>query len=176
MIELQLNAVQRLKDGIDIRYWLDGSLFHLCYSNAWMKCLPYSHSSNSLLMTVQLTFDAEQILRSCYAIRPDYQPEQSRYTMPNTKLVELIITVNDIQLINITVSSGVMGLWMDLCILEYSINTTFISPQSKVYRAVIIVSLLYGCESWTLYWRDIKLHMHTLYSILDIYWQDLSPT
>lgn len=68
---------------------------------------------------------------------------KSRYTMPNTKRVELIITVNDIHLINSIASSRMMALWMDLCILEYSINITFISPQSKVYRVVIILSLLY---------------------------------
>ena len=40
----------------------------------------------------------------------------------------------------------------------------------------VLTSLLYGCESWTLYCRHIKLleqfHMRSLRSILGIRWQD----
>ena len=46
----------------------------------------------------------------------------------------------------------------------------------KVYNAVILPSLLYGCESWSLYRRHIKqlekFHMCALRSILRIRWQD----
>lgn len=50
------------------------------------------------------------------------------------------------------------------------------STKLKVYRAVVLTSLLYGCESWTLYRRHLKqlerFHMRSLRSILNIKWQD----
>ncbi|XP_076069189.1 uncharacterized protein LOC143041234 [Oratosquilla oratoria] len=48
------------------------------------------------------------------------------------------------------------------------------STKLKVYRAVVLTSLLYGCESWTLYRRHLKqlerFHMRSLRSILNIKW------
>ncbi|XP_076028386.1 uncharacterized protein LOC143017482 [Oratosquilla oratoria] len=49
------------------------------------------------------------------------------------------------------------------------------STKLKVYRAVVLTSLLYGCESWTLYRRYQKqlerFHMRSLRSILNIKWK-----
>ena len=46
----------------------------------------------------------------------------------------------------------------------------------KIYKAVVIPSLLYGCETWTLYRRHIKqleqFHMRSLINIMGIRWQD----
>ena len=46
----------------------------------------------------------------------------------------------------------------------------------KVYRADILSSLLYGCETWTVYRRHLKqlerFHQRALRSILRIRWQD----
>ena len=46
----------------------------------------------------------------------------------------------------------------------------------KVYRAVVLTSLLCGCETWTLYRKHIKqlerFHMRSLRSIIGIKWQD----
>ena len=46
----------------------------------------------------------------------------------------------------------------------------------KVYKAVVLTSLLYGCETWTLYRKHIKqlerFHMRSLQSIMGIKWQD----
>ena len=51
-----------------------------------------------------------------------------------------------------------------------------VSAKLKVYQAVVITSLLYGWETWTLYGGDIKqlerFHMHSLRSILGVRWQD----
>jgi exonuclease III len=51
-----------------------------------------------------------------------------------------------------------------------------LSTKLKVYNAVVLTSLLYGCESWTVYRRHIsqleKFHMRALRSILQIRWQD----
>ena len=47
----------------------------------------------------------------------------------------------------------------------------------KVYKAVVLTSLLYGCETWTIYRRHEKLmqqfHLRCLRSILHIRWQDV---
>ena len=49
----------------------------------------------------------------------------------------------------------------------------------KVYKAVVISTLLYGCETWTIYRRHEKLlqhfHLRCLRSILNIRWQDKIP-
>ena len=46
----------------------------------------------------------------------------------------------------------------------------------KVYRAVVIPTLMYGAETWTLYRRHVRLlecfHQRCLRSILDIKWHD----
>lgn len=49
----------------------------------------------------------------------------------------------------------------------------------KVYRAVVLTALLYGCETWTIYQRHAKKlnHFHTtcLRKVLGIKWQDRIP-
>ena len=51
-----------------------------------------------------------------------------------------------------------------------------LSTKLKVYKAVVLTSLLYGCETWTLYRKQIKqlesFHMRSLRRIMDIRWQD----
>ena len=51
-----------------------------------------------------------------------------------------------------------------------------LTTKLKVYRAVVLTSLLYGCESWTCYFNQIQqleqFHMQALHSILGIRWQD----
>ena len=51
-----------------------------------------------------------------------------------------------------------------------------LSTKLKVYKAVVLSSLLYGCETWTLYRRHIKqleqFHQRSLRKIMSICWQD----
>ena len=51
-----------------------------------------------------------------------------------------------------------------------------LATKLKVYKAVVLTSLLYGCETWTLYRKQIKqlegFHMRSLRRIIDIRWQD----
>lgn len=51
-----------------------------------------------------------------------------------------------------------------------------LQTKIKVYNAVVLSNLLYGCETWTCYRRHIqeldKFHMRHLRSILGIKWQD----
>ena len=60
-------------------------------------------------------------------------------------------------------------------------NRRGISTQTKlkVYRAVVLPTLLYACETWTVYQRHARLlnHFHTksLRKILNIKWQEKVP-
>ena len=51
-----------------------------------------------------------------------------------------------------------------------------LSTKLKIYRAVVLPSILYGCETWTLYRRHIKqleqFHNMSLRMIMGIRWQD----
>ena len=51
-----------------------------------------------------------------------------------------------------------------------------LDTKLKVYRAVVLSSLLYGCDTWTVYRRHLKqlerFHQRALRSILGIRWQD----
>lgn len=55
-------------------------------------------------------------------------------------------------------------------------NNVKLSTKIKVYKAVVLPSLLYGCESWTLYRKHLKqlerFHMRSLRSLIGIKWQD----
>ena len=54
-----------------------------------------------------------------------------------------------------------------------------IQTKLKVYKAVILPSLLYSCETWTVYSRHLKslnsFHLKCLRKILKIRWQDKVP-
>lgn len=54
-----------------------------------------------------------------------------------------------------------------------------IETKLKVYRAVVLPSLLYACETWTVYSRHAKqlnaFHMRCLRTLLHIKWQDKVP-
>lgn len=51
-----------------------------------------------------------------------------------------------------------------------------LATKIKVYKAVVLTSLLYGCETWTLYRKQLKkleqFHQRFLRSIMGIKWQD----
>ena len=51
------------------------------------------------------------------------------------------------------------------------------STKLAIYNTVVLASLLYGCETWTLYRKHIKMlerfHTRSLRSILGIRWQDI---
>ncbi|KAL8566846.1 hypothetical protein ACOMHN_052244 [Nucella lapillus] len=54
-----------------------------------------------------------------------------------------------------------------------------LKTKLKVYRAVVLTTLLYGCETWTVYRRHEKqinhFHLRCLRNILHIRWQDKVP-
>ncbi|KAL8595295.1 hypothetical protein ACOMHN_020048 [Nucella lapillus] len=54
-----------------------------------------------------------------------------------------------------------------------------LKTKLKVYRAVVLTTLLYGCETWTVYRQHEKqinhFHLRCLHNILHIRWQDKVP-
>ena len=54
-----------------------------------------------------------------------------------------------------------------------------LETKIRVYESVVLSSLLYGCETWTMYSRHLKtlerFHQRKLRTIMRIRWQDLVP-
>ena len=54
-----------------------------------------------------------------------------------------------------------------------------LSAKLKVYRAVVLSSLLYACETWTVYERHAKglncFHLNCFRKLLKITWRDKVP-
>ena len=61
----------------------------------------------------------------------------------------------------------------------WSTHDVSLPTKISVYRAVVMTTLLYGCETWTLYRSDIRkldsFHMRCLRRILGVRWQDKVP-
>ena len=97
--------------------------------------------------------------------------------MEDFKYLRSVISSNGYldKVINVSVCKArhTLGcLWS--CVLNQ--NNILQLNKLKVYKAIILTSLLYGCETWILYRRHLKLlehfHMHSLRSILGMLWQD----
>ena len=58
-------------------------------------------------------------------------------------------------------------------------NGTRLDTKLKVYKAIVLPTLLYSCETWTVYQRHAKklnhFHLSCLRKILKIRWQDKIP-
>ena len=60
-------------------------------------------------------------------------------------------------------------------------NVHDVSRETKiaVYHAVVLTTLLYGCETWTLYRHSVRklgqFHLQCLRKIAGIQWQDRIP-
>ena len=60
-------------------------------------------------------------------------------------------------------------------------NERGLTVQTKiaVYKAVVLTSLLYGCETWTMYSRQLRtldqFHLRCLRKIMRISWEDRTP-
>ncbi len=60
--------------------------------------------------------------------------------------------------------------WYDHLLSKFQIY------QISIYNAIVVTTLLYGCETWTLYERHIRLlnavHQRCMRSIIRFKWQD----
>ena len=73
----------------------------------------------------------------------------------------------------ISKSSQALGRLRNRVLNQHNIR---LLTKLEVYNAVVLPSLLCGCDTWTLYRRHVKklesFHMRALRSILGIKWQD----
>ena len=64
-------------------------------------------------------------------------------------------------------------------VVVFVISGIRLDTKLKAYRAVVLQTLLYACETWTVYQRHAKRlnHFHTscLRKLLEIKWQDRIP-
>jgi len=61
----------------------------------------------------------------------------------------------------------------------WGVRDVSLKTKIAVYRAVVLTTLLYGCETWTLYRRSIRrldqFHLRCLRKIARVKWQDRIP-
>ena len=66
-----------------------------------------------------------------------------------------------------------------LCTNVWERNGIRLDTKLKVYKAVVLLTLLYACETWTVYQRHAKklnhFHLSCLRKLLKIRWQDKIP-
>ena len=76
----------------------------------------------------------------------------------------------------ISKASQALGRLNSRVLIHHNVSLT---TKLKGYRAFVLTSLLYGCESWTIYCPHIrqleKFHVEALHSIQGIWWQDKPP-
>ena len=190
------HAVHGLEKGVYIRYCLDGSLFDLLVS------LPKQRACRVLLQEVLFADDCALVAHT----ESDLQLMQDRFSSasrlfgllhqpaPNTYPPAPNIVIDDTPLGNV---DHFIYLGSSIS-CDGSLNKEIVARISKasqalgrlrnrvlnqhivrlliVYNAVVLPSLLYGCETWTLYRRHVKklesFHMRALCYILGIKWQN----
>ena len=196
------HALQDLEKRVYICHHLEGSLFDLRQLTAKTKSLQTLLQEVLFADDCALMAHAEQdlLLRGIQALRLDNQSRKDRDASPTCTILLLpppTITIDNKPLANVehfkylesTIScDGSLDREIDnriskasqalgsLCNRVLSKHNIRLSTKLKVYNAVVLPSLLYGCEMWTLYRRHIKklelFHMQALRSILGIRWQD----
>ena len=86
------------------------------------------------------------------------------------------VHINDQVVLRITKASAAFG---NLREKVWEREGLSIQTKLKVYKAVILPSLLYSCETWTVYSHHLKslnsFDLKCLRKILKIHWQDKVP-
>ncbi|XP_068671353.1 uncharacterized protein [Montipora foliosa] len=193
-----------LEFGIYIRYRLDGSLFDLRRLSARTKtlerlqiealfaddCALMVHKENHLQVITDKFSEAAKLFGLCKTEvllqpAPASSPQQPSITIDDTQLKNVksfrylgSIISNDGSLdkeitTRIQKANQALGRLRTKVLQHKGLR---LATKLKVYKAVDISSLLYGCETWTLYRRHVKqleqFHTQSLRSIMRIRWQD----
>ena len=86
------------------------------------------------------------------------------------------VRIDDAVVLRIAKASAAFGNLIEKVREREGLST---QTKLKVYKAVILPSLLYSCETWTVYSRHLKslnsFHLKCLRKILKIRWQDKVP-
>ena len=195
------HAVQDLEKGVYIRYCLDGSLFDLHRFTEKTKSLQTLLQevlfADNCALVAHTEQDRQQML-DCFSEASKLSEKTEVLHQPAPYPTHSpTITTDDKPLANVehfkylgsTIScdgsldrkiasriskaSQALGSLRNRVLSEHNIR---LSMKLKVYSAVVLSSLFYGCETWKLYRRNIKklelFHMRALHSMRGIRWQD----
>uniref|UniRef100_W5M6N8 Reverse transcriptase domain-containing protein n=1 Tax=Lepisosteus oculatus TaxID=7918 RepID=W5M6N8_LEPOC len=170
---------------LNLKYRLDGLLFDLRRLNVRSKtfelvletlyandCALMTHMESDLQLIVYSFAEASLFGLTITLGKTDilFQPASGSSAAPSFITIEGIklktLDVNDKE-IRIDKASQSLG----------SLRSRVLNSRKlKVYKAIVHSSLLYGCETWTVYRKHLQLleyfHIHSLRSILGIRWQD----
>ena len=193
-------------DGIPIRFWTDGKLFNLrrlhAKSEVKMDCIRDLLFADDCALNASSEPEMQQSMdkfsSACDAFgltistEVMYQPAPSKeYTKPTiTVNGEALKTVDKFTYLGSTLSRNIDD---EVVLRIAKASATFgnlrekvwereglsIQTKLKVYKAVILPSLLYSCKTWIVYNRHLKslnsFHLKSLRKILKIRWQDKVP-
>ena len=186
------HTVHDLEKGVYIRYCLDSSLFDL------RRLAVKTKRMQSLLQELLFADDCALVAHT----EPDLQLMQDRFSSAS-KLFSLTVSLGKTKVLHqpaphthpaspniiiddtplgfldkeivtrISKASQALGRLRNRVLNQHNIR---LLTKLKIYNAVVLPSLLYDCETWTLYRRHVKklesFHMGALRSILGIKWQD----
>ena len=202
------DAFQDGYNGIPIRYRFDGKLFNLRRLQAKSKVQTEMLVRSSLLMVWQRVFQQKRKCKKVWtkylihvtAIISIKKTEVVYPSAPGNPYMETTITVKGQRLqvvdrftnleahcpelctLMMKSMPGLPKLVQHFCLLCESIwdrSRIRLDTKLKVYRSVVLPTLLNACETWTVYQRRAKslTHSHTscLRKLLKIKWQDRIP-
>ena len=194
------HAISDLEQGVYLRYWLDGLLFdhrRLTAKKKTMKktvlealfadnCALMAQRESDLQIIANKFAEAYRLFRLTISLGKTevlFQPAPAAVVHRPTISIDgtQLKTDDDFKYLGSVISSDgslckdsqALGPLKSHVLRQYNIRR---STKLKVYRAVVLTSLLYGCGTWTLYRRHPKqlerFHMRSLRTILNFKWQD----
>ena len=195
-------AKEDLVDGIFIRFRTDGSIFNLRRLLAHTKaigvlfaddCALLVHTQEALQYIVNRFAEAEKAFGFTISLKKTgvlhqplpggvYSPSQINIEGTSLNSVEHFTYLGSVISNDATVNkdldnrlnraSSAFGRLHKRVWQNHSLR---LSTKIKVYRAVVVPTLLYGCATWVLYRKQIRLleqfHHRCLRSIMGIKWQ-----
>ena len=192
-------AVGNMDEGVYVRFRYDGSIFDLRKLSAKTKTL------NSLIQETLFADDCALMAHKpgdLQAMLNSFSDTSKQFGLtiqlaPNSVAPQPAISIDDVELkavdsfkylgsmisvdgsldkeiaSRISKASQALGRLRNRLLNHHNVT---LDTKLKVYRAVVPSSLLYGCETWTVYRRHLKqlerFHQRALRSILGIRWQD----
>ncbi|KAL6487614.1 hypothetical protein MHYP_G00042400 [Metynnis hypsauchen] len=200
-----MQPIRDIEDGVYLRYRLDGSLFDLRRLNAKTKtierlilealfaddCALMAHTEPAIQRIVDKFTEASRLFGLTISLGKTevlFQPSPLSTGRRPSIFIEgtELKTVEQFKYLGSIISDdGALDreISVRICKALFRLRSHVLkqhniqkSTKLKVYKTVMLTSLLYGCETWTLYRKHVKLlesfHMRSLRSILGIRWQD----
>ena len=200
-----MDANQDSDTGFPIRYCFDGNIFNLRRLQAKTKVqtdvldeLPYADDMDKNASSeAKMQRAMDQVSQSCnnYDLTISTKKDRGCTPAPGKPYNEPTITVKG-QKLKVVDKFTYMGSTLSRAvhiddevtarIAKASVafgrlraNVWELDTKLKVYKAVVLPTLLYACETWTVYQRHAKrlnhFHLSCLRKLLKIKWQDKIP-